>query len=154
MKSITVLVGCGLAAGMFVSSSTAFAACGHDVHGSPTIELTELGETTSVMHFFSPATLIMDDPRDPRHRAFGECRGQAITIDGVSNWVGACIWKQADGDAYVAHWTAKPSDKGVENRETLHGTATLNGTGKFARFNGRTAKWSGLANGGSYFCDD
>jgi hypothetical protein len=155
MKTITALASCGLAAGMFVSSSTAFSACGHDVHGAPTIEVTQLGENTSVMHFFSPATIIMDDPRDPRHRAFGECRGQALTINGVSNWTGACVWKREDGDSYAALWSASPNDKGVEKRETLHGRATLaEGTGKLAYLNGRTAKWSGLANGGSYWCDD
>ncbi len=155
MKSITVLVGCGMAAGMVVSSNATFAACGHDVHGSPTIEVTQLGENTSVMHYFSPATLIMDDPRDPRHRAFGECRGQGIIIDGVGNYSGACMVKTADGDTGAWQWSSKPGDKGTENREAFHGTPTfIIATGKLARFNGRTVKWSGLANGGSYFCDD
>jgi hypothetical protein len=139
---------------MVVSGTTAFAACGHDVHGSPTIEVTELGENSSVLNYFSPATLIMDDPRDPRHRAFGECRGGGIIVDGVANWDGACLWKAANGDFIVAYWASKPSDKGTEAREAVHGTTKWFGTGKFARFSGHTAKWSGLANGGSYICDD
>lgn len=154
MKTLTALTSCGLAAGMLLSTTSAFSACGHDVHGAPSIEVTQLGDNTSVMHYFSPATIVMDNPKDPRHRAFGECRGQGVTINGVSNWVGACIWKLSDRDVYIAHWLSKPSDKGTESRETMHGTATLNGTGKLAYLNGRTAKWSGLANGGSYFCDD
>ncbi len=64
MKSITVLVRCGLAAGMVVSSSTAFARCGHDVNGSPTFEVTQLSENMTILHYFSPATIVMDDPQE------------------------------------------------------------------------------------------
>lgn len=155
MKLVTALAGCGIAAGMIVSGNAAFAACGHDVHGSPTIEVTELGENGSVIHYISPATIIMDNASDPRHRAFGECRGQGVVRDGVANWVGACTWKRAEGDGeYVAYWSAKPGDKGVEKRDAMHGTARLVGTGRLAFLTGRTAKWTGLANGGSYWCDD
>ena len=78
-----LLAFCGCLAGTtFVSAAVIAATCGHDVHGAPTIEVTDLGEGSSIMHYFSPATLIMDDPKDPRHRAFGECRGQAVLTDG------------------------------------------------------------------------
>ena len=155
MKTTTVLTGCGLAATMVFSSGAVLAGkCGHDVHGSPKIEVTELGENSSVIHAFSPATLILEDTSDPRHRAFGECRGQGIIINGVANWEGACFWKTADGDTWIAQWSAKPGDKGVERRETLHGTARAYGTGKLASLGTVTAKWSGLANGGSYWCED
>ena len=156
MRTTIALTGCGLAAAMVFSSSGVWAgACGHDVHGSPTIEVTELGENTSVIHYLSPATIIMENANDPRHRTFGECRGQGIVINGVANWSGACIWKREDGAGeYVAHWTSRPSDKGVEAREALHGTARFVGYGNLAFLTGRTAKWSGLANGGSYWCDD
>jgi hypothetical protein len=156
MKTVTALAGCALAAGMIVSSGSVLAgACGHNVNGKPTIEVTELGENTSVISYFSPATIIMDDPSDPRHRAFGECRGQGVVIDGVANWTGACIWKREDGAGeYVAHWSSRPSDRGVERREALHGTARLVGSGNLAFLTGRTTKWSALANGGSYFCED
>lgn len=76
-------------------------------------------------------------------------------IDGVSNWTGACIWEKPDGSGeYVAYWSAKPGDKGVEQRDTLHGTARLVGSGSLSFLTGKTAKWTGLANGGSYWCDD
>jgi hypothetical protein len=44
VKSITILVGCGLAAGTIGSSTSAFAACGHDVHGSTTINVQRIGK--------------------------------------------------------------------------------------------------------------
>ena len=156
MKTTTVVTGCGLAAAMVFSSNSVLAGkCGHDVHGAPTIEVSELGENSSVVHYISPATIIMDDTSDPRHRAFGECRGQGVVVDGVANWTGACVWKRAEGDGeYVAYWSAKPGDKGVERRDAMHGTARLVGTGSLAFLTGRTAKWTGLANGGSYWCDD
>jgi hypothetical protein len=128
--------------------------CGHDVHGAARIEQTKLLPNSSVIHYFSPATLIMDNPADPRHRAFGECRGQGVVTNGVGLWTGACIYKSADGDAYVSVWSAKPGDTGTENRDALKGTAVTQGTGKFAAMNNKTTKWTGLANGGSYFCDD
>jgi hypothetical protein len=153
MKNALIGIACGLVTGAMIAGP-ALAGCGHDVHGAPTIEVTELGDGSSVFHYFSPATMIMDDPSDPRHRAFGECRWQGITtIDGVTNAAGGCFWKDADGDIWIAHGTAKPGDMGTEDRETLHGTAVTGGTGKFASKAG-TIKWSGLANGGSYFCDD
>ena len=155
MRKVGMLTGGGLAVVLFSSGGVAFAVdCGHDVHGSPTIEVTELGENTSVIHYFSPATLILDDVTDPRHRAFGECRGQGIVIDGVGKWAGACIWTTADGDSWVAHWTSNPGDKGTEKRDVLHGTARGSGKGKLTSLGRRTSNWSGLANGGSYFCED
>jgi hypothetical protein len=73
--------------------------CGHDVHGAPRIEETKLAPNNSIITYFSPATLIMDNPSDPRHRAFGECRGQGVVTDGVARWQGGCIWKTSD--AYI-----------------------------------------------------
>lgn len=134
--------------------STLGANCGHDVHGAPLIEETKLTPNNSIIHYFSPATVVMDNPADPRHRAFGECRGQAVITNGVARWTGACIWKSADGDALVAMWSSKPGDTGSENRDALKGTAAWQGTGKFASMNNKTGKWTGLGNGGSYFCDD
>ena len=128
--------------------------CGHDVHGAPLIEETKLTPNSSVIHYFSPATLIMDNPADPRHRAFGECRGQGVVTDGVGRWAGACIWKAADGDIAVGMWSSKPGDMGSENRDAPKGTVVWQGTGKFASLNKKTGKWTGLANGGSYLCDD
>ena len=84
MKIMIAAVASSLVATFFTSISAMAATCGHDVHGAPTIEVTELGENNSVLHYFSPATLVMDDTSHPAHRAFGECRGQGITIDGVS----------------------------------------------------------------------
>src|SRR4249919_3346355 len=98
--------------------------------------------------------MIMDDPKDPRHRAFGECRGQGVVTNGVQVWTGACIWRTPEGDAIVAMWAAKPGDTGTENREAMKGTAVLKGSGKFAALNNKVVKWTGLANGGSYFCND
>ncbi len=128
--------------------------CGHDVHGAPRIEETKLTPNTSVIHYFSPATLVMDNPADPRHRAFGECRGQGVITDGVGRWTGACIWKSADGDIAVGMWSSKPGDAGTEKRDALNGTVVWQGTGKFMAMNKKTGKWTGLANGGSYLCDD
>ena len=71
-----------LAGTIFFSAAATAATCGYDVHGAPTIEVTDLGGGASIMHYFSPATLIMEDPNAPRHRAFGECRGQAVLNDG------------------------------------------------------------------------
>ena len=108
MKTIIGAVVCSLATTFLFSISAIAATCGHDVHGAPTIEVTELGSNNSILHYFSPATLVMDDTSHPAHRAFGECRGQGITIDGVSNWAGSCIWTNSDGDAIVAHWSSNP----------------------------------------------
>jgi hypothetical protein len=74
--------------------------CGHDVHGAPRIEETKLAPNNSIITYFSPATLIMDNPSDPRHRAFGECRGQAVVTDGVQRWQGGCVWKKSDADVF------------------------------------------------------
>ena len=150
MKIMITAVVYSLAAAFLTSISAIAATCGHDVHGAPTIEVTELGENNSVLRYFSPATLVMDDTSHPAHRAFGECRGQGITIDGVSNWAGSCIWTNSDGDAVVAHWSSNPGDKGTEEGG-LHGTATWIGSGKLAKFGG-SVSWTGLANGGSYLC--
>ena len=150
MGKVIEAVAWGLAATFLTSNLAIAATCGHDVHGSPTIEVTELGENSSVLHYFSPATLVMDDKSHPAHRAFGECRGQGVTIDGVSKWSGSCIWKDSDGDAMVAHWSSSPGDKGTEEGG-LHGIATWIGSGKLAKFGG-SVSWTGLANGGSYLC--
>ena len=141
-----------LAGTIFFSAAATAATCGYDVHGAPTIEVTDLGGGASIMHYFSPATLIMEDPNDPRHRAFGECRGQAVLNDGQGDWVGSCVWRTADGDAVVAHWGSPPGDKGVAEGQ-LHGTATMVGSGKLSSISGSNS-WTGLANGGSYFCMD
>ena len=129
--------------------------CGHDVHGAPRIEETKLGPNYSIITYFSPATLIMDNPSDPRHRAFGECRGQAVVADGVQVWQGGCTWKNSDGDVAWVLWSSKPGDTGTENRDAPKGTGIVKGgTGKLQSLIGKTSKWTGLANGGSYFCDD
>lgn len=137
------------------ASLNAFAAnCGHDIHGSPRLEETKLAPNNSVITYFSPATIVMDDPTDPRHRAFGECRGQAVVLDGVARWQGGCIWKTSDTDVSWIVWSAKPGDTGTEKRDALHGTGVWHGTGKMQFLEGKTGRWSGLANGGSYFCDN
>jgi hypothetical protein len=128
--------------------------CGHDVHGAPRIEETKLAPNNSIITYFSPATLIMDNPSDPRHRAFGECRGQAVVTDGVQRWQGGCVWKKSDADVFWVFWSSNPGDIGTEKRDALNGTAVAHGTGKMEPLNGKTSKWTGLANGGSYFCDD
>ena len=138
----------------FASVGAIAANCGHDVHGAPRIEETKLAPNNSIISYFSPATIVMDNPSDPRHRAFGECRGQAVVTDGVSVWQGGCIWKSSDTDVGWVTWSAKPGDTGSEKRDALHGTAVFHGTGKMQSLNGRKVKWTGLANGGSYFCDD
>jgi hypothetical protein len=130
------------------------ATCGHDVHGASRIEETKLGPNSSIITYFSPSTIIMDNPSDPRHRAFGECRGQGVVTEGVGVWQGGCTVKNSDGDISWAIWSSKPGDTGTENRDALKGTYVEHGTGKFQSLNGRTGKWTGLANGGTYFCDD
>lgn len=152
MKNTILQPSFGILAVMLFSSPVLAATCGHDVHGAPTIEVTELDGNNSILHYFSPATLVMDDTSHPAHRAFGECRGQGVTIDGVSNWSGSCIWKNTDGDAMIAHWTSKPGDTGTEEGG-LHGTATWVGTGQLSKYSGNVS-WTGLANGGSYLCVD
>jgi hypothetical protein len=72
--------------------------CGHN--GAPRIEETKLAPNNSIITYFSPATLIMDNPSDPRHQAFGECRGQAVVTDGVQRGQGGCFLKKSDADAY------------------------------------------------------
>jgi hypothetical protein len=130
------------------------ATCGHDVHGASRIEVTKLGPNSSIITYFSPSTIIMDNPSDPRHRAFGECRGLGVVTEGVGVWQGGCTVKDSDGDISWAIWSSKPGDTGTENRDALKGTYVEHGTGKFQSLNGRTGKWTGLANGGTYFCDD
>ena len=152
MKFIITAGICSLSAIFLTSISAIAATCGHDVHGAPPMEVTELGGGNSILHYFSPATLVMDDTSHPAHRAFGECRGQGVTINGVSNWSGSCIWKNTDGDAMIAHWTSKPGDTGTEEGG-LHGTATWVGTGQLSKYSGNVS-WTGLANGGSYLCVD
>jgi hypothetical protein len=132
----------------------AAANCGHDVQPGPRFEETKLAPNNSIYTYFSPAMLIMNNTSDPRHRAFGECRGQAVVSDGVQRWQGGCIWKTSDADVAWVFWAANPGDTGTEKRDTLHGTAVWHGTGKMQFLNGKTGKWSGLAPGGSYFCDD
>ena len=146
--AITTLVLVGFAC----STAQARENCGHDVSGAPRTEQTAVGDQFAVVHYVGPSTLIMDDPRDPRHRMFGECRGQAIVTKGVGVWEGACVYTTQAGDTYYSTWTAKPGDTGTENRDALQGAAVLHASGKFAKFDGRHVKWTGLANGGSYFC--
>jgi hypothetical protein len=135
-------------------SAIAAGTCGHDVHGAPRMEETKLAPNNSIISYFSPATVIMDNPSDPRHRAFGECRGQIAVTDGVSVSQGGCFWKTSDADVFWVNWSSKPGDTGTENRDAPKGTAVYHGIGKFQSMNGKTGKWTGLANGGSYFCDD
>ena len=130
------------------------AGCAHDVHGAPQVTVTKLSDNDSIIQYFSPATLIMDNPKDPRHRAFGECRGQGVVTKGVQMWTGGCVWKTADGDSWIGLWSSKPGDTGVEKREAMQGTASQYGTGKLASMGRINVKWTGLANGGSYFCED
>jgi hypothetical protein len=134
-------------------SAPALAVCGHDVNGRPDFFVTDLGNGDQIMHYFSPATLIADDPSDARHRIFGECRGMGIVRDGVQTWQGGCYWEDADGDRLIGHWASNPGDTGTEDRDALHGTVQFMGTGKFAETNA-TGRWTGLANGGSYWCED
>ena len=154
MTSAKVMLKCTAALVAALPFSAFGANCGHDVHGAPRIEETKLAPNNSIITYFSPATLIMDNASDPRHRAFGECRGQAVVTDGVPRWQGGCIWKTSDADVGWVFWSAKPGDIGTEKRDALNGTAVFHGTGKMQSLNGKTVKWTGLANGGSYFCDD
>src|SRR5215813_3924532 len=151
---MTTLVRLTAIAFAFASLNALAANCGHDVHGAPRVEETKLAPNNSILTYFSPATLIMDNTADPRHRAFGECRGQGVVSDGVQRWQGGCIWKSSDQDVSWVFWSSKPGDTGTENRDAPKGTAVWHGTGKMQSLNGKTAKWTGLANGGSYFCDD
>lgn len=153
-KTIQALALGGAAALSLACTQALAARCGHDAHGAPRIEVTKLTDTDSVITYFSPATLIMDNPKDPVHRAFGECRGQAMINKSGQFWQGACFWKAADGDVFVSNWSSKPGDTGPEKRETLHGTGIFYGTGKFAAAGVTKFRWSGLANGGSYFCEE
>jgi hypothetical protein len=77
-----------------------------------------------------------------------------MVTEGVSVAQGGCTWKSADGDVFWVTWSSKPGDTGTENRDAPKGTSVYHGTGKFQSLNGKTGKWTGLANGGSYFCDD
>ena len=140
--------------GLACSNAHARENCGHDVSGAPRTEQTTVGDQFAVLHYVSPSTLIMDDPKDPRHRMIGECRGQAISTKGVTVWDGACVYKTQDGDTYYSTWSARPGDTGAEKRDALHGTAVLHASGRFANFDNRKVKWTGLANGGSYFCTE
>jgi hypothetical protein len=136
--------------------------CGHDVHTAPKFEETKLDGKdgkNSIQSYYSPAMTIMDNPSDPRHRTWGECRGQGVVSDGVAVWQGGCTMKNADGDAFWVFWSAKPGDTGSEPHAPANaprGTGVIKGaTGKMQSLIGKTAKWTGLPNGGgSYFCDD
>jgi hypothetical protein len=145
---------CTVALAAVLPFSAIAATCGHDAHGAPRMEETKLAPNNSIITYFSPATIIMENPSDPRHRAFGECRGQGVVTDGVPVWLGGCTYKNPEGDVFWVTWSSKPGDTGSENRDAPKGTAVLHGTGKFQGLNGKTAKWTGLANGGSYVCDD
>jgi len=140
--------------GLACLSAQARENCGHDVGGAPRLEQTTVGDQFALIHYFSPSTLIMDDPKDVRHRLFGECRGQAVVNKGLARWDGACVYKTQEGDTYWSTWSAKPGDTGAEARDTVQGTALLHASGKFTSFDGKRVKWSGLANGGSYFCTE
>lgn len=74
--------------------------------------------------------------------------------DGVQLWQGGCTWKTSDADVGWSFWSSKPGDIDAEQRDALKGAYALHGIGKMAGLNGKTGKWTGLANGGFYFCDD
>jgi hypothetical protein len=132
---------CTAALVAFLPFSALGANCGHDVHGAPRMEETKLAPNNSIITYFSgPSTLIMDNPSDPRHRAFGECRGQGVVTDGVQVWQGGCTWKNSDGDVVWNLWSSKPGDTGTENRDAPKGTAVFKGAGKLQSLNGKTAK--------------
>ena len=61
---LSSLVGCLLPVGALAAS------CGHDIHGAARVEESKLGPTVTITHYISPATVVMDDPKDPMHRAF------------------------------------------------------------------------------------
>jgi hypothetical protein len=75
-KVVRQCTACTAALVALLPFSAIAATCGHDVHGAPRIEETKLAPNNSIITYFSPATVIMDNPSDPRHRAFGECRGR------------------------------------------------------------------------------
>jgi hypothetical protein len=124
----------GTAALLAVLPLCAIAAnCGHDVHGAPRVEETKLAPNNTILTYFSPATLIMDDRSDPRHRAFGECRGQGVVSNGVQQWQGGCIWKTSEADVGWVFWSSKPGDTGTEKRDAPNGTAVWHGRARWNR---------------------
>jgi hypothetical protein len=127
--------------------------CGHDVQfGAVKFEQTKLDDGNAILSYFSPSYLVMDNPKDPRHRAVGECRGQGVVTPQGQTWVGGCFEKTLTGEIHAVYWWSKPGDKGTENRaDAPQGTyKVIAGPMK-----GKTGKWTGLeAGGGSYFCDD
>ena len=158
MLKLTVVVFIAAALPSTVTAAT----CGYDVHTAPKFEETKLdgkGGKNAIRSYYSQAVVIMENPSDPRHRTFGECRGQGVVNDGAAVSQGGCTYKNADGDAYWSLWSAKPGDTGSDPQapaNALKGTAVIKGaTGKMQLLVGKTIKWTGLPNGGgSYFCDD
>jgi hypothetical protein len=73
---------------------TGVANCGHDVHhGAVQFQQTKLDDNNAIQHYFSPNYIVMNDPKDPRHRSVGECRGQGkVTPEGAS-WIPGCTQK-------------------------------------------------------------
>jgi len=141
----------------FASVNAVAANCGHDVqHGAVRFEQTKLDDNNAILTYFSPSFIVMDNPKDPRHRTTGECRGQGVATPEGVEWIGGCVEKNAAGDTSSVFWYSKPGDMGTErNADAPHGTYKyISATGKLAPLKGKTGKWTGLEGGGSYFCDD
>ena len=136
----------------FLSVNALAGTCGHDVqYGAVKFEQTKLDDSNAILSYFSPSYLVMDNPKDPRHRAVGECRGQGVLTPQGQTWVGGCFEKTLSGEVHAVYWWSKPGDAGTEKRDAPQGTyKVIAGPMK-----GKTGKWTGLeAGGGSYFCDD
>jgi len=137
----------------FASVNAVAANCGHDVqHGAVRFEQTKLDDNNAVLQYFSPSYIVMDNPKDPRHRAVGECRGQGVITPDGQVWIGTCVAKTTKGEINSVFWYSKPGDMGPEKRaDAPQGTyKVISGPMK-----GQTGKWTGLeSGGGSYFCDD
>jgi len=53
----------------FASVNAVAANCGHDVqHGAVRFEQTKLDDNNAILTYFSPSFIVMDNPKDPRHR--------------------------------------------------------------------------------------
>ena len=137
----------------FASVNAVAANCGHDIqHGAVRFEQTKLDDNNAVQHYFSPSYIVMDDPKDPRNRSVGECRGQGIVSPQGATWVGGCTTKSLNGEVNSALWYSRPGDMGPEKRaDAPQGTYVFIA----GPLKGKTGKWTGLeSGGGSYFCDD
>lgn len=139
----------------FASVNAVAANCGHDVHhGAVQFQQTKLDDGNAVQQYFSPNYIVMNDPKDPRHRAVGECRGQGVVTPQGAKWIGGCTQKSPSGVITSVFWESKPGDTGTEKRaDAGHGTyKIIVGPPGLV---GKTGKWTGLeSGGGSYFCDD